>query len=81
MLLIFRSSRRQKAITVLGSVSDPICKLFMQALTLFLFNRACYSDGSLTPTKAGLTPDPKPCAGNDGTTIAVRNVPYHLVRN
>jgi DNA mismatch repair protein MLH1 len=31
-------------------------------------------DGKLTPTKAGLTPDPKPCAGNDGTTITVRNL-------
>lgn len=33
--------------------------------------RACYADGALTPVKAGATSDPKPCAGNDGTTITV----------
>ena len=34
-------------------------------------NRASYLDGKLTPLKAGLTADPKLCAGNDGTTITV----------
>lgn len=33
--------------------------------------RACYADGALTPVKAGANSDPKPCAGNDGTTITV----------
>ncbi|EJU03397.1 hypothetical protein DACRYDRAFT_106555 [Dacryopinax primogenitus] len=33
--------------------------------------RASYPDGLLAPAKAGTSADPKPCAGNDGTTIAV----------
>lgn len=33
--------------------------------------RACYADGALTSVKAGANSDPKPCAGNDGTTITV----------
>ncbi|KAH8116130.1 DNA mismatch repair protein MutL [Phellopilus nigrolimitatus] len=33
--------------------------------------RACYVDGALAPPKPGQTPDPKPCAGNDGTTITL----------
>ncbi|RDX54602.1 DNA binding protein [Lentinus brumalis] len=39
--------------------------------------KACYSDGALTPAKAGTTADPKPCAGNDGTTITVENFFYN----
>ncbi|KAI0826529.1 DNA mismatch repair protein MutL [Trametes gibbosa] len=39
--------------------------------------KACYADGALTPVKAGNTPDPKPCAGNDGTTITVENLFYN----
>ncbi|KAL2911869.1 DNA mismatch repair protein Mlh1 [Polyrhizophydium stewartii] len=34
--------------------------------------RATYSDGKLVPPKAGASADPKPCAGNAGTTITVR---------
>lgn len=34
-------------------------------------HRAYYEDGALVPAKAGLTPDPKACAGNDGTIITV----------
>ena len=34
--------------------------------------RAFYVDGALAPAKPGLSTDPKPCAGNDGTTITVR---------
>ncbi|TFK49460.1 DNA mismatch repair protein MutL [Heliocybe sulcata] len=36
--------------------------------------KACYEDGALIPAKPGLTPDPKPCAGNDGTTIIVEDL-------
>ncbi|KIM85752.1 hypothetical protein PILCRDRAFT_816958 [Piloderma croceum F 1598] len=39
--------------------------------------KACYMDGKLTPAKAGLTPDPKPCAGNDGTTITIEDLFYN----
>lgn len=34
--------------------------------------RAYYLDGILVEPKPGQTPDPKPCAGNDGTIINVR---------
>ncbi|KAI0360593.1 DNA mismatch repair protein MutL [Trametes cingulata] len=39
--------------------------------------KACYADGALVPIKAGASPDPKPCAGNDGTTITVENLFYN----
>ena len=35
------------------------------------YARACYADGCLVPPKPGTTADPKPSAGNDGTTIIV----------
>lgn len=34
-------------------------------------NRACYLDGALVPQKPSQSPEPKACAGNDGTTIVV----------
>jgi hypothetical protein len=34
--------------------------------------RAIYVDGQMTPSQKGASGDPKPCAGNDGTTITVR---------
>ncbi|KII91185.1 hypothetical protein PLICRDRAFT_37887 [Plicaturopsis crispa FD-325 SS-3] len=39
--------------------------------------RAFYADGQLTPAKPGLTPDPKPTAGNDGTTIVIEDLFYN----
>lgn len=39
--------------------------------------KAHYSDGVLAPPKAGQTPDPKPCAGNDGTTITIEDMFYN----
>ncbi|KAL0958388.1 hypothetical protein HGRIS_000530 [Hohenbuehelia grisea] len=39
--------------------------------------KASYSDGTLTPVKPGLTADPKPCAGNDGTTIIIEDLFYN----
>jgi DNA mismatch repair protein MLH1 len=34
--------------------------------------RAIYVDGDMTPAQKGASADPKPCAGNDGTTVTVR---------
>ncbi|KAG8901182.1 DNA mismatch repair protein [Tulasnella sp. 403] len=39
--------------------------------------RAHYADGALTSAKPGLTADPKPWAGNDGTTITVEDLFYN----
>ncbi|KAH0581893.1 hypothetical protein H2248_011575 [Termitomyces sp. 'cryptogamus'] len=39
--------------------------------------RACYVDGHLTPPKPGQSVDPKPCAGNDGTTITIEDLFYN----
>ncbi|KAN0085797.1 hypothetical protein V8E55_006931 [Tylopilus felleus] len=39
--------------------------------------KACYSEGVLVPPKAGQTPDPKPCAGIDGTTIIIEDMFYN----
>ncbi|EIN08836.1 DNA mismatch repair protein MutL [Punctularia strigosozonata HHB-11173 SS5] len=39
--------------------------------------KAYYSDGVLVPPKPNLTPDPKPCAGTDGTVITVENLFYN----
>ncbi|KAF8526511.1 DNA mismatch repair protein MutL [Hysterangium stoloniferum] len=36
--------------------------------------KAHYTDGVLSPSKPGLTADPKPCAGNDGTTITAEDL-------
>ncbi|KIK70163.1 hypothetical protein GYMLUDRAFT_34643 [Collybiopsis luxurians FD-317 M1] len=36
--------------------------------------KAQYSDGKLVPAQPGQSVDPKPCAGNDGTTITIENL-------
>ncbi|KAF4582453.1 DNA mismatch repair protein [Pleurotus pulmonarius] len=39
--------------------------------------RAVYADGALAPLKPGQSPDPKPCAGNDGTVITIEDLFYN----
>ncbi|KZO89723.1 mutL-like protein 1, colon cancer, nonpolyposis type 2, partial [Calocera viscosa TUFC12733] len=39
--------------------------------------RASYADGILAPPKPGTSEEPKPCAGNDGTTITVEDLFYN----
>ncbi|GJJ10468.1 hypothetical protein Clacol_004694 [Clathrus columnatus] len=39
--------------------------------------KAYYTDGVLSSPKAGISLDPKPCAGNDGTTIIVEDLFYN----
>ncbi|KAE9391066.1 DNA mismatch repair protein MutL [Gymnopus androsaceus JB14] len=36
--------------------------------------KAHYSDGKLVPAQPGQTEEPKPCAGNDGTSITIENL-------
>lgn len=36
------------------------------------FHRAIYVDGEMAAAQKGSSADPKPCAGNDGTTVTVR---------
>ncbi|KAK2461036.1 hypothetical protein APHAL10511_006977 [Amanita phalloides] len=40
--------------------------------------RACYSDGALVAQKPGQSPEPKACAGNDGTTITIEDLFYNI---
>ncbi|KIK02865.1 hypothetical protein K443DRAFT_96092 [Laccaria amethystina LaAM-08-1] len=39
--------------------------------------KAYYLDGALVEPKPGQTPDPKPCAGNDGTIINIEDLFYN----
>ena len=67
MLLTSLWLRRLKRSNVLGSVL-----FYILSYSALRISRASYLDGKLSPIKAGLSADPKPCAGNDGTTITVR---------
>lgn len=40
--------------------------------------KAIYVDGEMVPSPKGPSADPKPCAGNDGTTITVENLFYNV---
>ena len=42
--------------------------------------RASYVDGEMAPAQKGGSTDPKPCAGNDGTTIMVRSMQSGCIR-
>ncbi|KZT10305.1 DNA mismatch repair protein MutL [Laetiporus sulphureus 93-53] len=39
--------------------------------------KSSYADGALVPAKVGSPAEPRPCAGNDGTTITVENLFYN----
>jgi DNA mismatch repair protein MLH1 len=52
--------------------------MMLNTFKRFFTVRACYEDGVLAPVKSGLTPDPKPCAGNDGTIITVSFPIFHI---
>ncbi|KAG6879008.1 hypothetical protein C0992_005898 [Termitomyces sp. T32_za158] len=39
--------------------------------------KACYAEGHLASPKPGQSIDPKPCAGNDGTTITIEDMFYN----
>lgn len=40
--------------------------------------RGSYCDGKLLPLQPGQTPEPKPCAGNQGTQITVEDLFYNV---
>ena len=57
------------------SVCLPFVCLVIYNLILF---RACYSDGKLIPQRPGANPEPRPCAGNQGTLIHVEDLFYNM---
>ncbi|KAN0111788.1 hypothetical protein V8E52_008168 [Russula decolorans] len=40
--------------------------------------KATYVDGEMIPAQKATSADPKPCAGNDGTTVTVENLFYNV---
>ena len=62
-------SLRRRAILAHGSMSEPYSAVSFLSDSNF---RAFYLDGALVDSKTREKSEPRPCAGNDGTTITVK---------
>lgn len=47
-------------------------------LHICVYFRGSYCDGKLLAMQPGLPPEPKPCAGNQGTQITVEDLFYNV---